>query len=962
MDLSKLSIKEREELLQLLELKAKEHAQDDLAEYCRQVLEFEPAKHHLLMIEGLEQIERGELDILLIQLPPGSAKALALDTPIPTPDGWKNMGDLKVGDKIFGDDGNPCNVTWVSPVWKDRPVYKVNTDCGDTIIADMDHEWRVCTDRKPKVPKFKLMKTKEMAKKFSKRPLIERAKPLNLPDVELPIDPYLLGMWLGNGDSNSVAMTTGLQDIEFVRCEIERLGYKTSSRSNPMHYGVLGIRDRFVKFGLINDVHHNTFGRKHIPEIYMRASESQRLSLLQGLIDSDGTVCKERGMVTFTNTNKELALQTLELVRTLGRKASFSSGRAMLYEKDCGEFYRVIFYHKNAARLPRKLELCRDQYRTPNTYIDVEECGIADTVCIEVDSPTHLFLAGKSMTPTHNSLYGSVAFPSWYIGRNPKKCIIAASHTAELAERFGRRVRNTVTGNVHKSIFPKFALSESSQAAGRWETAEGGEYFAVGVEGAITGRRADCLPYWTDIKTPSGSKKISKVIPGDYVWSYGMNGQQWGKVIATSCREEYKIFRIKLEDGRFLEATLNHRIYTLDGFKTAGKVTRKDTLIDANKNYVKVKDIEICEYEKPVLVYDLQVQDTECFYANDILVHNCAIIDDPVRSREDADSSIVRDKQWAWWRDDLMTRMKPGGAIVLIMTRWHESDLAGRILKDYENTTKRIRVIKIPMIAGDDDPLGRLPGEQLWPEWFTPAMLEEAQKEPRTWSSLYQQEPRPVGGGEFKKEWLCYYKTQPRTNAPVIIVDPSSGKKKNKGDFTAMWVIGVGADGNRYALDVVRDRLNLKDRTDKLFELVRKWKPVAVGYEEYGLQADVEYIKLEQERNQYRFRIITLGGRISKEDRIRRLIPLFQQGMIWLPESAVRITSTGKPVDIIHQFIESEYLPFPVAANDDSLDCLARIEEPEIKSFLNKTPAVHQQERAMIRIPSFNSGGMGLLG
>jgi predicted phage terminase large subunit-like protein len=415
------------------------------------------------------------------------------------------------------------------------------------------------------------------------------------------------------------------------------------------------------------------------------------------------------------------------------------------------------------------------------------------------------------------SSYGSVAFPAWYLGRNPKNCVIAASHTGELAERFGRKVRNTIQSQTHQNIFPTSKVASDSAAAGRWETSERGEYFAAGVGGSITGRRADL-----------------------------------------------------------------------------------------------------------------------------------AIIDDPVKSREEADSATIRQKQWDWWRDDLMTRLKPGAGVVIIMTRWHEDDLAGRLINDLKLSNKRVKIISIPMEAREDDPLGRAVGEPLWPEWFTPIMIEEAKREPRTWSALYQQEPRPIGGGEFKKTWLNHWIKTPATGNRVILVDPSSGKYKTRGDFTSMWVIGRGADNNIYVLDGVRDRLNLTERSEALFQLVRKWKPAGVGYEQYGLQADIEFIKNEQERQQYRFKMIELGGSIKKEDRIRRLIPLFESSEIWLPESLTKQSADGNNYDVIKAFVD-EYSSFPVGAHDDALDNLARLVEPAISKILL---APQQQERPM-DLPQF---------
>ena len=181
----------------------------------------------------------------------------------------------------------------------------------------------------------------------------------------------------------------------------------------------------------------------------------------------------------------------------------------------------------------------------------------------------------------------------------------------------------------------------------------------------------------------------------------------------------------------------------------------------------------------------------------------------------------------------------------------------------------------------------------------------------------------------FRREWLRYWAAASAAGLNVyLIVDPASKKKKSS-DFTTMWVIGVGGDKNYYVLDGIRDRLNLVERQRALFMLHRKWRPLAVGYEEYGLQADIEHHQYVMKEQNYRFDITTLGGQMAKEDRIKRLIPKFECGRIYLPENGiVRINHQGVSVDIIRQLIAEEYEAFPVVTHDDGLDCLARILDP----------------------------------
>ena len=206
----------------------------------------------------------------------------------------------------------------------------------------------------------------------------------------------------------------------------------------------------------------------------------------------------------------------------------------------------------------------------------------------------------------------------------------------------------------------------------------------------------------------------------------------------------------------------------------------------------------------------------------------------------------------------------------------------------------------------------------------------------RDWTSLYQQKPRPVGGGEFKRGWLAHYDGHMHGGGMFVmmLVDPSSGKRKVKGgrdsDYTTIWIVGLGQDENYYVLDVVRDRLNLTARTEAVFRLHRKWKPGQVRYEQYGMQADIEHIKSQMGLKKYRFVITPVGGQQSKEDRIRRLVPIFQTGRMWMPAEMVYTPADGEPRDLIKDFIEEEYLAFPVGRHDDMLDALARVAEPTL--------------------------------
>ena len=298
------------------------------------------------------------------------------------------------------------------------------------------------------------------------------------------------------------------------------------------------------------------------------------------------------------------------------------------------------------------------------------------------------------------STYASILFPAWYLANYPSKSIIAASHTSELAERWGRKIRNMI-GEHGRTL--GIELSKDSMAAGRWALKTGGAYHAAGVGSAIVGFRADG-----------------------------------------------------------------------------------------------------------------------------------AIIDDPVRSREDADSKIIRDKTFEWYQSDLVTRLKPGGFKVLIQTRWHEDDLAGRILAEADRTSEPWHVISLPAEAGEDDPLGRQPGEMLWSDdeaYGYARMLarEKASQPPRNWSALYQQSPVPDAGNYFEEQWLKPYTQRP---SHMHVYGASDfAVTQDGGDWTVHIVVGIDPEDRMYVLDVWRKRTSAEAWIEAYCDLVLQWKPIEWGFE-----------------------------------------------------------------------------------------------------------------------------------
>lgn len=202
---------------------------------------------------------------------------------------------------------------------------------------------------------------------------------------------------------------------------------------------------------------------------------------------------------------------------------------------------------------------------------------------------------------------------------------------------------------------------------------------------------------------------------------------------------------------------------------------------------------------------------------------------------------------------------------------------------------------------------------------------------PYIFSAQMMQNPTADRTQGFKREWMRHYSSTPLeagggTNK-YMLVDAANEKRKEN-DYTSMWVIGLAGDGNYYVLEMLRDRLNLTERADAVFRLHRRWRPRQVRYEQYGMMADVQHIKDRQNRENYRFDIVQVGGQVPKNDRIKRLVPAFEQGKFYFPRTFHYSDYEKKPRDLVHDFIEEEFVAFPVALHDDMLDSLARLMEP----------------------------------
>lgn len=376
-------------------------------------------------------------DILAIEAPPQHGKALEISTPVLTAQGWKRHGDLRPGDLVFGPDGEwKCVLAVQKPY--EHPCMRVTLSTGDVFIAAREHEWIIEGAEKP-------VETQRLCHRDAIR-CTDPLKPI-LPAFDLPIDPYLLGVWLGDGDSGRPRVCCGYEDVNETLSRLERITrvvYRVHGNSVLLSLGhdpetqTNRIGESLRRLGLI--------GRKHIPEQYMLASAEDRRDLLCGMMDTDGSVKPGTGTCEYIGTNEELVQDVFTLVRSLGYRCSLRSGDCGYNGKITGTRYRVSFTPRKGDlifRLRRKQgrvdsKRAEDRAAPARFFVSsVVDAGTRTVNCITVEGG--VYLAGRGLVPTHNSMTTTEAFPSWVLGKHPDWRIILASYNDESAEKFCRR-------------------------------------------------------------------------------------------------------------------------------------------------------------------------------------------------------------------------------------------------------------------------------------------------------------------------------------------------------------------------------------------------------------------------------------------------------------------------------------------------------------------------------------------
>lgn len=378
--------------------------------------------------------------MVIVAARPGVGKALALDTPLATDTGWTTMGQVQVGDHLIGPDGKPTTVTAATTVMTDRPCYEVTFSDGTKIVADAEHQWVTQTRKERRTKEVPSIRTTEqisatLRTKTKDRRLnhsVTNTKPLAGVEQHLIIKPYTLGAWLGDGHTSGSRITSPDQEV---LDRISQDGYRVNKTSAELAWSIRmpdvqpsrtchwcgnfspscyrkACSECYSGLGTFTGRLRlaGVLGNKHIPSAYLRSSESQRRELLAGLMDTDGTVTRG-GAYQICLTSKPLALNVYELIVSLGYRCGWAEKRVCGRCEETSTAYIMTFStprrifslsRKNDAHVERRK--ANNTTRSNSRFItEVKKIESVPVRCVQVDNESHMYLAGESMVPTHNS-------------------------------------------------------------------------------------------------------------------------------------------------------------------------------------------------------------------------------------------------------------------------------------------------------------------------------------------------------------------------------------------------------------------------------------------------------------------------------------------------------------------------------------------------------------------------------
>ena len=772
--------------------------------------DYEVNWHHDHLCDKLDKFVKGEIKRLMVFMPPRTGKKIADSVPVITDRGWIAHGDLQVGDYVYHPNGHKVKVLAVN---EKSPIgMEVSFTNGEAIKCHEEHEWTVY-DRS--CGKWRTVETsffKERTKFGNERKLVTGDRnrctyqlpfrsALDLPEKDLLIHPYFLGLWLGDGTSIEPRITCDPRDVDFTIKKVQEVcGYSISKTWKHSETGVLTVsfagqdlRSKLKTLGVFDD--------KHIPDVYLHSSIEQRKELLSGLIDSDGGV-DDNSKVYIANTNPLIIDGVRELALSLGFNPYIVEEQPKLSSSGVqGKqvVYRVCF--QSDIDLPvalvrkqiKRKDYCKRRIGVASVrYLEESETELGQ--CIQVDSSDGLYLVGKSLIPTHNSELVSRRLPPYIFGHNPDASIIACSYSADLSSRMNRDVQRVISSPEYKRVFPETTL---------WE------------------------------------KNIRTVADGSYL-------------------RNSEIFEVVNRKGVYRCAGVGGGITGMGG--------------------------------------------------------NFLIIDDVIKNSEEAESPIYREKIWEWYTTTFYTRAEKDAGILITLTRWHDDDLAGRLLKlaEKDPNADQWDVISFPMVKethkDPQDP--REIGEPLWPNKFSPEKVVKikATLGSRNFQALHQQSPTSEKGNLVKREWWKFYKALPQNFDLMTTTWDCTFKDDKTSDFVVGQAWGKLVN-DFYLIDQVRDQMGFTATCKAMIAFCAKHKRAM----EHIVEEKANGAAIIDTLSSKVIGIVPYKPTESKYARANSVVPMIESGHVLLPDPDYF------DAPWVNDYIE-EWASFPKGKHDDQVD------------------------------------------
>lgn len=430
----------------------------NFARYMQPDLALEP--FHVVYYTLLDKFAHGEIKKMIVQMPPQHGKEISDNQIVATTKGIKKHGDLIVGDYVFGRDGTPVKVLWVSE--KTRSEYVVSFSDGAKIECHGNHEWTVYNRFRQKE---ETIETKHMAsstiyngdgKRGSRyKYQVDSNVCVMFDSRNVDLDPYVLGAWLGDGDSSCGIIHIGNNDVEIIGNSTYKFKESKGTTTRKFYSPELNIL--LKNNGLIKN--------KHVPDMYKYNSIEVRKNVIAGLIDTDGYVYHRNGRITISNTNKRIIDDAAFILRSLGQSVVVCEFKPRV--SSSGIVGKKIVYQlcfNPTMTFPTKVKrkkITKLSINKKRAIVSIERKeGLGYGNCIQVDGG--IYLVGDTFIPTHNSEGSSRKLPAFMLGLNPDTKICIGSYAATIARDFNRDVQRIIDTPKYREIFPKTFLNGSN--------------------------------------------------------------------------------------------------------------------------------------------------------------------------------------------------------------------------------------------------------------------------------------------------------------------------------------------------------------------------------------------------------------------------------------------------------------------------------------------------------------------